>query len=294
VGKLQSFYKKFIKCERDPESSSKIKINQNGKRGIILVKNPVDPLYKIPYLEKYRIRIIEKPYGQKQYNVWHFDINSLIQWLNTCKEWMNPLTNCLFLNATQDFVLNFLEINKVKRKLKISKNYNKKEAGYIKKKKMKVMSYVNTNMELFGKLVGYVKNMEEDNCYNFLQSNYNLIEKDLIDLNADINEVFNLDIIEEKIETMGLLHLAVLKGSKEIVNQLIYFGCNMDKRCGNNGYNVLHLCAIMNNIEIAKLLIQYGMPINDTCIFMDDICSVFEICDFLGNYEFVNCLITHQ
>jgi len=260
VGKLQSFYKKFIKCERDPESSSKIKINQNGKRGIILVKNPVDPLYKIPYLEKYRIRIIEK----------------------------------LFLNATQDFVLNFLEINKVKRKLKISKNYNKKEAGYIKKKKMKVMSYVNTNMELFGKLVGYVKNMEEDNCYNFLQSNYNLIEKDLIDLNADINEVFNLDIIEEKIETMGLLHLAVLKGSKEIVNQLIYFGCNMDKRCGNNGYNVLHLCAIMNNIEIAKLLIQYGMPINDTCIFMDDICSVFEICDFLGNYEFVNCLITHQ
>ena len=289
AGKLQNFYRKFIKCEREAGSLSKVRIFKDGKKRTISIKNPIDPLYRFPYPEKYRIRIVEKPFGTKKYNVWHFNINSLIQWLNVSKEWINPLTNCLFLNATQDKIKKFTEQNKTRRKLKIKVKYNKNEKGYV-KKKLKPLTYVSTTMGKWMELINYVKNSDNKDCFNFLNKYYYLIENDKMDLDADIN--YEITINNEIINSVGLLHIAINNGDIDMLNQLIYFGCNMSKKCGEKGYTPLHLCAILNNIEMAKILIQYGVSLEETCIFENSICTIFEICEKIKHYKFIDNLLS--
>lgn len=292
--KLQSFYKKFIKCDRDDEEISKIKVvvcnNGKSRNRIKKIKSPIDPIYRIPYDEKYRIRIIEKPYGERRYNVWHFNINSLIEWLNVAKEWINPMTNCLFLNKTQDNIFDFIEHNRTKRKLRIKKIYNRNEKGY-RKKKYNPVSYVSTGIDKLSMLLKYVKESDEKNCFNFLEKNYQLIEDNKLDLDSDINETIFLDNFSSSINPVGLLHLAVAGGNKSIVSQLIYYGCNINKKCGDYGFNVMHLCAILDNIGMAKLLLQFGMTLDDVCVIDDDFCSVFEICEILQHYDFLQFLL---
>lgn len=127
--KIQNFYRTFIKCDRDKTALCKIKIVSNHKRKYLEIPSPIDPIYRIPYEEKNHIRITEW-IDVKKPIVWHFNILSLIDWLNTAKKWTNPMTNCLFMNKSIDRIMEFIDKNSVRKKIKIKIEYNKNEPTF--------------------------------------------------------------------------------------------------------------------------------------------------------------------
>jgi len=52
------------------------------------------------------------------------------------------------------------------------------------------------------------------------------------------------------------------------------------------------LSAMINREDIGKILILYGANIDSTCHFQGKISNIFEICDFFGNYEFIESIIS--
>ena len=104
---IQNCYRHYLKCERDPGSTCKVKMIKGGKRKYVEIKSPMDPIYKEGYDEKHRIRIVEWGPSMKKGSVWHFNINSLIMWLNQCMKWTNPLTNISFRNKSINLIISF-------------------------------------------------------------------------------------------------------------------------------------------------------------------------------------------
>ena len=122
--KIQNSYRHFLKCDRDSEDKSKISIfRQNKKRAKnIYIPSPIDPIYRCSYDEKYRIRIVE--WENKKAHIWHFNILTLVSWINHSKSWINPMTNCLFKNRTILFIVSSLKKIKTNRKIKINVRLN--------------------------------------------------------------------------------------------------------------------------------------------------------------------------
>ena len=282
---IQNFYYKYIKCDRVTDKLCKIKlprlIGKKVKNKTLMILAPLDPLYRVGYDEKYRFRLVE---WNDKASIWHFNILSLIDWLNISKSWINPMTNCLFMNKSLDKIIDFISRNKIKRKLKLNIKYNEDEIGY---KKALIPLTVNINdgsayMEL---LISNIKTNDENTCYTLLSSNYDKIESDYFKINDYINEPIYL--LNEAIFNVTALHLAVYYGNKTIVHHLLYFGSSVDIMIGLNCYTALHLAAILNYSGIGKLLVMYGSNIMDECYYDGKISTIFDICNIMGHDNFI-------
>jgi len=280
---IQNFYKKFIKCPRDKSKMCKIKILNKMKK----IASPIDPLYRTTFDDKYLIRMIEWHPNQRKACVWHFNIISLIEWLNICKEWINPMTNCLFLNKSIDRILEFIEMKKIRRKLRLNVKYNKNEKTVNKKLKIaKVEPDGKIYMDLLVKTID--ENKEKD-CYNLLHNNYDKIESDYFKIDEDIKK--EETILGEKIGYMGVLHYGIIRNRKDIVHHLIYFGCNLEKKMSTSNYRAIHLAAIFNLVDIGYLLKIYGADLYSTCLFEGGQCNIFDICDRMGHIDFISKIL---
>ena len=293
---IQNFYRRFVQCERDRNILCKVKIpvmrNGKSKRRNVEVGSPMDPIYREVYDEKYRFRLVEWPVDVKKANVWHFNILSLVEWLNTSKEWVNPMTNCLFLNRSIDRIVSFVNERNIRRRLKIKVRYNEKEVKKIKMNSNYVSNEINSNGQIYlNLLVDTIKNNDVDGNYNLLENNYDKIESDYFKINNDLNLEIYLEKTKEKVSPIGALHLAVFYGNCDIVHNLLYFGIDYDKKCGNNGYTALHLSAILNLSQIGKYLTMYGANMEETCVFQNEVCTVYDICDKMKNSDFVESML---
>lgn len=264
ASKIQQFYKKFIKCDRSGDSFCRFK----NKR----IRCPIDPLYRVPYKEARRIKIIEYDRKYRIYNVWHFNIFSLIDWLNKCKRWTNPLTNCNFSIKSQHLIKYFIEKNEIKRRLVLIP----------KKRKLRPMSFVEDNNKI-GTLIKYVKNNDGANCTKFINEHKN------IDLNADLDEYISVD--NHIIAPIGFIHLIVERGFIDLLDIFVGNGCNVNKKAGPNSYSALHLCAIMNKLEIGKKLLNFGADIETYCYYNGEITSLFDLCDKIKHYNFLEGIL---
>lgn len=280
---IQNFYNRFIKCSRDRNVLCRIKNIINNKRKYIQIPSPIDPLYRIAYKEKYHIRLVEWPSNQKKPCVWHFNIITLVDWLNISRNWNNPMTNCLFLNRTIDKIVEYLEKNNIRKKLKIPVIYNQNEP---KPKKMKLAKQETNNgkiyLDLLQQLV--IQNKEED-VFNLLHNNYDKIATDYFKIDSDFE--MSLTVEDEIINPVGILHIAVFLGRKEIVNHLSYYGCNLDKKIGEQQYTPLHIAAILDYVEIGELLKMYGANLMAECKFGGETATIFDICDIMGHHNFI-------
>jgi len=274
--KIQNSFRHFLKCDRDSVDKSKIRINiPNKKRAKnIFVSSPIDPIYRCSYDEKYRIRIVE--WDNKKAHIWHFNILTLVSWINHSKSWINPMTNCLFKNKSILYIVSFLKKMKTNRKIKISIRLNRMEDGY---RLLKFTNDINTLLETID------ENNEDDN-YEFLK-----INSEIGDLSFHLDEYIDIVITvnDNKICPLNSLHYAIIKGNKNIVHNLIYYGCNIEKPCGGNGFTPLHLTALMNNWEIASLLIMYGADTMKKCNYGPNnaALTVYDICHVLGNTKYI-------
>ncbi len=280
---IQNFYRRFIKCSRDSNTLCKIRNTINNKRKYINISSPIDPIYRTAYDEKHHIRLVEWPHNSRKPCVWHFNILSLIEWLNVSKVWNNPMTNCLFLNKTIDLIIDFINRNQIRRKLKIPAIYNQNEP---KGKKMNVVVAKKINGKLYlDLLLKLVVENEEEECFKLLHNNYDKISKDYFKIDDDVE--MTITINNEKIERVGILHLAVYLGRIEIVNHLCYFGCDLEKKIGQQGYTALHLAAIMNNVAMGQLLKNYGADMMKECKIWGEMMMIFDICDRMGYNNFI-------
>lgn len=266
--KIQQFYKKFIKCDRAIDSFCKIKGYPKK------IRCPIDPLYKIPYKEINRIKIIEYDRKYNIYNVWNFNIISIIDWLNKNKKWVNPLTNCRFKVKSQFHIINFIKNNSIKRKLYIS--------PYIKKFKP-ILTNQNDSISI---LVNYVKNNDIKNCIKFFEKNKN------INLNLDLEEYITIE--NNIITPIGFLHLIIKLGYKDLLLIFLKNGCNVDKKSGPGGYTPLHICALMNNLEMAFILLQFGAEIENYCYYKSNIYSLIDLCILIKNYKFLQDVLDYH
>jgi len=284
-----------VQCERDKNILSKVKMivvrNGKAKSRFIEVSSPIDPIYRDAYDEKYRIRLVEWPMDVRKGNIWHFNILSLVDWLNTSKEWVNPMTNCIFLNRTIDKIVSFMEERNIRKKLKLKVKYNKKEVKKIKINSNYVSNEINNGNMYMNLLVNTIKNGDVNGNYNLLENNYDKIESDYFNMNGDLNMEIYLERTKEIVNPIGALHLAVFYGNCDIVHNLLYFGVDYNKKCGDSGFTALHLSAILNFGQIAKYLVMYGANMEDTCIFENEVCTIYDICDKLKMSEFMEYLL---
>ena len=280
---IQNFYKHFIKCDRDPQTTTKIKSISNQKRKYIEIPSPIDPIYRTPYEEKYHFKLIEWPINAKKACVWHFNIISLIEWLNTSKEWINPMTNLSFLNSSINKILKFVEVNNIKKKLKIKPKFNPNEKKIIKEKSE---PHSQIYLQL---LIKCIIESNENDCFNLLNNNYDKIESDYFKIDEYVNK--EIEIPGEKISPISPIHLAIAMNNKNIVHHLLYYGCDLEKKCGKGKYTPLHLAGIYGYGEIGKLIKIYGGNLMAECNFGGKMMNIFDICDNLSHENFVMNLL---
>jgi hypothetical protein len=277
--KIQRSFRHFLKCDRDREDKSKISLLKPNKKRAknIYIYSPIDPIYRCSYDEKYRIRIVE--WDNKKAHVWHFNILTLISWINHSKSWINPMTNCLFKNRSILYIVSLLKKIKTNRKIKISIRLNRMEKDYC---LLKFTNDINT-------LVATIEDNNEDDNYEFLK-----INSDIGDFSFYLDEYIDIMVMinEYKICPLNPLHYAIIKGNKNIVHNLIYYGSNIEKTCGGNGFTPLHLTALLNNWEIASLLIMYGADTTKKCNYGPNNTpfTVYDICNILGNTKYIDNL----
>lgn len=284
---IQNFYRRFIKCSRDYKTLCKIKIESAKKRKYKEIPSPIDPLYRIPYDEKYHFRLVEWHINTKKPCIWHFNIITLIDWINVSKGWINPMTNCLFLNNSIDNIIKFTNSLNTKKKIKIKPIYNSKEPAIKKALHQEQSENGTIYMDL---LIKSVMEGNETDCFNLLNNNYSKIESDYFKIDSDIHKI--IEINNEEIYPVGILHYATFLKNKDIVHHLLYFGCNLEKKVGKNGYTALHLAAILNLPEIGGLIKMYGGNINSECIYNGETSTIFDICDKLKHYDFIIKMLT--
>lgn len=272
--KIQRSFRHFLKCDRDSENKSKIRIFRPNKKRAknIYIPSPIDPIYHCSYDEKYRIRIVE--WENKKAYVWHFNISTLISWINHSKSWINPMTNCLFKNKS---ILHI--VSSTNRKIKTRVRLNRMETDYC---FLKFTNDINT-------LVATIEDNNEDDNYEFLK-----INSDIGDFSFYLDEYIDIMVMinEYKICPLNPLHYAIIKGNKNIVHNLIYYGSNIEKKCGGNGFTPLHLTALLNNWEIASLLIMYGADTTIKCNYgpNNTPSTINNICNILGHQKYIDNL----
>ena len=277
--KIQRCFRYYLKCDRDIECKSKIRVLKHNKKRAknIYIFSPIDPIYRCSYDEKYRIRIVE--WDNKNAYIWHFNILTLISWINHSKSWINPMTNCLFKNRSILYIVSFLKKMKTNRKIKIRIRLNRMEAGY---RLLKFTNDINI-------LLGTIDENNEDDNYEFLK-----INNEIGDLSFHLDEYIDIVITinDNKICPLNALHYAIIKGNKNIVHNLIYYGCDIEKPCGGNGFTPLHLTALTNNWEIASLLIMYGADTTKKCNYgpNNTPSTIYDICNILGNTKYIDNL----
>ena len=279
---IQNFYKKFVKCERDKQEKTKIRILRNHKTKIIEIPSPIDPLYRIPYDEKYHFRLVE--WNNNKAAIWHFNIKSLIEWLNISKDWINPMTNCVFQNKSVIKIIDYANKNHLQKKLKLRANFN-----VIEKKEVKSVPQVTGEVYL-DLLVKSIDENNESDCFNILNNNYDKIESDYFKIDNNIDK--SITINDDLITPIGVIHYAIMKNNKDILHHLLYYGCNINKTCGKGKYTAMHLAAIMNRVEMGKLLKMYGSDIMLECNYKGSDSTIFDICDDLGHKEFVMMILS--
>lgn len=272
--KIQNSYRHFLKCDRDVDDKSKIRILRPNKKRArnIYICSPIDPIYRCSYDEKYRIRIVE--WNNNKSHIWHFNILTLISWINHSKSWINPMTNCLFKNRTILYI-----VSSTNRKIKIRVRLNRMEKDYC---LLKFTNDINT-------LIATIEDNNEDDNYEFLK-----INSDIGDFSFYLDEYIDTMVMinEYKICPLNPLHYAIIKGNKNIVHNLIYYGSNIEKTCGGNGFTPLHLTALLNNWEIASLLIMYGADTTKKCNYgpNNTPSTVYDICNMLDNKKYIDNL----
>ena len=278
--KIQNSYRHFLKCDRDSEDKSKIRIFQQSKKRAknIYIPSPIDPIYRCSYDEKYRIRIVE--WENMKAHVWHFNILTLVNWINHSKTWINPMTNCLFKNRSILYIVSSLKKIKTNRKIKINVRLNRMEDGY---RLLKFTNDINT-------LFATIEDNNEDDNYEFLK-----INSDNSDFLFYLDEYIDIVVVvnnEHKICPLNPLHYAIIKGNKNIVHNLIYYGSNIEKTCGGKGFTPLHLTALTNNWDIASLLIMYGADTTKKCNYgaNNEPSSIYDICNILGHQKYLDNL----
>jgi len=288
ASKIQYAYQKFLKCERDPKELCKIMVTSLiiTKKGTIKrstrnieIPSPIDPIYRQPYHEKKRIRIVEWHNGYKSACVWHFNINTLIDWINLTKKWTNPMTNCLFLNETIDRISNFVSSRGCKKKIKTPIIYNQLQIPF--GVQLSFVPGINNKLDL---LLKYIEENNHEGVEYILITNH---EGNNFKLDCIIDRSIYMDETNETIYPVTLFSYAIYLGNIEIINQLIYFGCNIEKKVGKNGYSPLHLCAILGYNQLGRLLIINGANIDEMCKFKGKSCSMFGICDRIEGSDFI-------
>ena len=282
--KLQNFYKRFVKIERDETEYYLIKrkIPYQTKKGVLKTKTlsnkvfkPIDPLYRIPFNEKNVIRLIEY---NKKYAVFYFNIITLIKWLNQCKKWINPLTNCAFLNSSREKIIKYCETHKTPNlRLKYSRNKNEKEKLSQENFQQEIITHIN-NKDIYriGKLMSkYLVEIQSKNI--------------TLDFKVESN-IYN-ELTKEYLTSIHLIHYVILKGNYTIFSILFNYFEDLDCLTYPGYYTPLHLTAFNNQKYIASKLKDGGCEINATCQFQEkDEVSIFELCDILGNNEFIKYL----
>ena len=285
--KIQSFYKKFIKIERDEEDTYKIKkiVSFHTKKGLIKNKNiflkiakPIDPLYRITFPEKNLIRLIEY---DKKYAVFYFNIFTLVKWLNQCKSWTNPLTNCPFRTVSRIKIIEFCEKNKTpKLRLKYSRNKYEKEELTQENFEKKIISYIN-NKDIYR-----INKLMEKYLFE--------IQTKKITLDFKVKSNIYNELTNEYLTNIYLIHYVILKGNYTIFSILFNYFEDLDCLTYPGQFTPLHLCAFNNEKYIGNKLKNADCNLNAVCSFYEkDDASIFEICDLIGNNEFINFLFNN-
>ena len=249
---IQNFYRTFIKCERE---------NINGKYMLI------DPIYKTHYDEKYRIKILHyyKKNDKRKIISFNFNINSLVEWINTVNKFTNPIINSLFTCHQVNKIIaeakkyNLLINSNAIPRWKVVENKIKKELPELikfiaNKDSEKAINFIlenQKNLELLGTIF---KSSDYSNT-NFF---YKLKNKD-----SSINKSI-------KIQYFTPLLLSVYKDMYDVVEMLLMFGVNSSSTI--NGLSPLHLSIILNNSSISKFLLFNG--VNDNVKFKKDSLSL--------------------
>ena len=276
---IQNGYRRYLKCDRDNNNKTKISINVAGRlrKKNIYISSPIDPIYQFAFNEKYRLRIVEWDLKYKKPAIWHFNILTLLTWINKSKNWINPITNCLFKNISIIRIVEFINLLKIKRKIKTNICYNRMEPGY---RLIMFKNDINT-------LINTIYDNNEDDNYEFLKMNLNINS-----LTFNIDEYVNLDIYlgNYKLSPLTALHYAIIRGNKNIVHNLIYYGSDIEKTCGDNNYTPLHLSAILNKLEIGSIILMYGADIDKKCKYGPDniLMTAYDICVYLNHNAYID------
>jgi len=285
--KIQNFYKKFIKVERDYDDCFKFKknITYQTKKGLtktkkitVKIPKPIDPLYRIPFQEKHLIRLTEY---NKKYAVFYFNISTLIKWLNQCREWTNPLTNCPFRNTSRKRIVDFCQ--KIKTpvlRLKYKRNHLEPEP-------------LEQN-DFETKLVKYIDNKDVYRLNKLMNLGLSQIQTKKLTLDFKVKSNIYNELTKEYLTDIYLIHYTILKGNYSIFSMLFNYFEEIDCLTYPGYFTPIHLCAFNNQPSMALKLKDGGCNLNAVCSFQDqEDVSIFEICDLLGNQNFINYLFNH-
>ena len=290
---IENFYIIYVKCKR---------INEDGKM------KPIDPIYHIPFEEKYRIRLVNKysckKTGKDILSVFHFNIITLIEWINTAKKYTNPITNLYFTKNQIEKIKMYsnkfdIQIKLLNKKSDIKSVCNC-EVCINKKNINKIKKQYETELKLF-ELLEKNKNEEfvdlllknQDKISNNI-INLNYISKNTYDLTNELKDIISTEynlFNNNKITDYTLLHLAIIKRDLNIIDLLLTIG--FDIYIKTECMSLLHLTVIFNLPFITKQLIFLGLDINLKSLVCKNNSTyknidIFELLKIINNENFIS------
>ena len=235
---IQCFYRRLVAYP---------KMNVDGKYV------PIDPLYRTPFDESRRIKIFYKS-GKYTY-AHHFNIDTLVEWIKTSGEYINPITNLKFgmfeIGQLKKYAKKYgiYLSNKAEKKRRSQHEQKKKEHA----EKILLKSIKHAQHQMMKAVIQNdstnVRKIMLENCEHITNGKFNIASHYLSPMTI---------VTGEKIRNYTVFHVAAYNGNAEILETLCYFDNMIDIREKEYGYTPLHLACLAGKIEVAQLLIMYG------------------------------------
>lgn len=275
---IKEFYKTYVHCKR---------VNVDG-----LLK-PIDPIYHIPFDDKFRLRLIHiykcNKTGKNISTVFHFNIVTLVEWINTVKKYTNPLTNLNFTDNQINLIKKISNDNKLKifEKKKCTCEHCQPKQPPPPPKELKLFELLLNDKfdETVDMLLKNHENIQNDNF------NLNIIN----DKDMTFTHLFTKNEIEASnsltINNYTLLHLCIIKNKVDIIDLLLMLGIKLNSI--KSTISLLHLTVIFNLPVVAKQLIFLGEDLNQKCVLQlgDETnlnIDVLELACRTGNNDFIS------
>jgi hypothetical protein len=245
-------------------------------------KTFIDPIYQIETPYKF---IIKLPM-EKSNNLFCFNINTLVEWINIRGEPINPINNIKFSKKQFELIKN--KANKLNLEIKFNKHIFYSSGGthdsdlnndsdnesydeqmsteQIAQQQAQLQAQLLAQQELMKKIkddemeliqysmIGYFEGVRD-----IILKNWDNIYSDKFNLNTKSNEPFILyEHPNWTIQNYTPLMIASYLGHQDIVAYLLENGCEIDTFESSYGLNAFQLALINSQIPIMNLLKLYG------------------------------------